>query len=223
MDFPPFEHLLHYEKVHGARLNISFSNIRDFHLDGFRRNLPKDLDLNWTFRNGTPELRRLIAKRHRTSPKRVLVTTGATEANFLVNASLVHPRERVLVDVPIYSPLRDVPRGVGAKVVEIPRNCEDGWRLDLDRWRKTAGRRASLLVFANLNNPTSTALSSSDIRELADIAEECDGRCLFFYDIEPNSCRRFARPSLRFRVSPPKPRRKWSGTPKKRPSAMTVP
>jgi len=178
MDFPPFEHLLYYEKVHGARLNISFSNIREFHLDGFRRKLPKDLDLNWTFRNGTPELRRLIANRHRTSPKRVLVTTGATEANFLVNASLVHPRERVLVDVPIYSPLRDVPRGVGAKVVEIPRNCEDGWRLDLDRWRKTAGRRASLLVFANLNNPTSTALSRSDLRELADIAEECDGRVL---------------------------------------------
>jgi len=106
------------------------------------------------------------------------VTTGATEGNFLVNTSLVHPRDRVLVDVPIYSPLRDVPRGVGAKVVEIPRNCEDGWRLDLDRWRKTAGRRASLLVFANLNNPTSTALSRPDIRELADIAEECDGRVL---------------------------------------------
>src|SRR5256712_1190180 len=178
MDFPPFEHLLYYEKVHVARLNISFSNIREFHLDGFRRKLPKDLDLNWPFRNGTPELRRLIANRHRTSPKRVLVTTGATEANFLVNASLVHPRERVLVDVPIYSPLRDVPRGVGAKVVEIPRNCEDGWRLDLDRWRKTAGRRASLLVFANLNNPTSPALPRSDLRELADIAEECDGRVL---------------------------------------------
>ncbi len=178
MDFPPFEHLLYYERVHGARLNISFSNIREFHLDGFGRKLPKGLDLNWTFRNGTPELRRLIARRHRTNSKRVLVTTGATEANFLVNASLVRPRERVLVDVPVYSPLRDVPRGIGAKVVEIPRDCEDGWRLDLDRWRTTAGRRARLLVFANLNNPTSTALSRSDVRELADIAEECDGHVL---------------------------------------------
>ena len=178
MDFPPFEHLLYYERVHGARLNISFSNIREFHLDGFGRSLSKDLDLNWTFRNGTPELRRLIAKRYRTHSKRVLVTTGATEANFLVNASLVHPRDRVLVDIPIYSPLRDVPRGVGAKVVEIPRDCEDGWRLDLDRWRKMARRRARLLVFANLNNPTSTALTRSDLRELADIAEECDGHVL---------------------------------------------
>jgi len=178
MEFPPFEHLLYYERVHGARLNISFSNIREFRLDGFGRSLPKDLDLNWTFRNGTPELRRLIARRHRTSPNRVLVTTGATEGNFLVNASLVHPRDQVLVDIPIYSPLRDVPRGVGAKVVEIPRECKDGWRLDLDRWRKLAGRRACLLVFANLNNPTSTALSRSDLRALADIAEECDGHVL---------------------------------------------
>ena len=178
MNFPPFEHLLYYEKVHGAGLNISYSNIREFRLNGFGRSLPEDLDLNWTFRNGTPELRQLIAKRHRTSSKRVLVTTGATEANFLVNASLVQPGDRVLVDVPIYSPLRDVPRGVGAKVIGIPRDCSDGWRLDLDRWRKLAGRRARLLVFANLNNPTSTALSHSDTRELADIAEECDGHVL---------------------------------------------
>src|SRR5881409_3611402 len=178
MDFPPFEHLLYYERVHGARLNISYSNIREFHLDGFGRSLPKDLDLNWTFRNGTPEIRRLIARRHRASSQEVLVTTGATEGNFLVNASLIHPRDRVLVDVPIYSPLRDVPRGVGANVVEIPRDCQDGWRLNLDRWRKSAGRKARLLVFANLNNPTSTALSRSDIRELADIVEECDGHVL---------------------------------------------
>src|SRR6266851_4277802 len=105
MELPPFEHLLYYEKVHGARLNISYSNIREFHLDGFRRQLPKDLDLNWTFRNGTPVLRRLIARRHRTSPNR-------------------------------------------------------------------------LLVFANLNNPTSTVLPRADLRELADIAEECDGHVL---------------------------------------------
>src|SRR3989454_504046 len=98
MDFPPFEHLLYYERVHGARLNISYSNIREFHLDGFGRSLPRDLDLNWTFRNGTPEIRRLIARRHRASSQEVLVTTGATEGNFLVNTSLVHPRDRVLVD-----------------------------------------------------------------------------------------------------------------------------
>src|SRR2546422_9647761 len=111
MELPPFEHLLYYEKVHGARLNISYSNIREFRLDGFRQRLPKDLDLNWTFRNGTPELRRLIARRHRTSPNRILVTTGATEANFLVNASLFLPRVRGFVVSPLYPPFAAAPRG----------------------------------------------------------------------------------------------------------------
>src|SRR5207244_10731729 len=119
MDFPPFEHLLYYERVHGARLNISYSNIREFRLDGFRRGLPKNLDLNWTFRNGTPGLRELIAKRHRTSSRHVLVTTGATEANFLVNGSLVRPKDRDLVDIPTSSPLRHFPRAVGTDVLDI--------------------------------------------------------------------------------------------------------
>src|SRR5207247_7440189 len=136
------------------------------------------LDFNCTCRTGSPDVGQLIATLHRRSTERFLVTPGATQANFLVNASLVHPRDRVLVDIPIYSPLRDVPRGMGAKVVEIARDCEDGWRLDLDCWRKMAGRRARLLVFANLNNPTSTALSRSDLRALADIAAECDGHVL---------------------------------------------
>src|SRR5438128_5519117 len=45
MNFPPFELLLYSEKVHGARLNISYSNIREFRLNGFGLSLPEDLDL----------------------------------------------------------------------------------------------------------------------------------------------------------------------------------
>ncbi len=173
MDFPPFEHLLYYEKVHGARLNISYSNIREFHLDGFGRRLPRDLDLNWTFRNGTPELRRLIARRHHANSQQVLVTTGATEGNFLVNASLVHPRDRVLVDVPIYSPLRDVPRGVGANVIEIPRDCRNGWRLDLDRWRKLAARKAPFRELAFDDTSPSVAEFGPRMIALSTVTKVC--------------------------------------------------
>ena len=178
VDFPYFEHLHYYDQVRDARLNISYSNVREFTFGEFRRELPKDLDLNWANTNGPERLRKMIAGRHGTGVDRVLMTTGATEGNFVVNASMVRPGDRVLVDSPIYSPLRDVPTGLGAQVIRISRACDDGWRLDLDRWRKTAGRRARLLVFANLNNPTPTALSRGNLRELADIAEECDGHVL---------------------------------------------
>lgn len=178
MAFPPFEHLKFYEGVHDVRLNISFSNVKAFTLGEFRRALPKDLNLNWTDERGSPELRRLIGRRHDVAGDHVLVTTGATEANFLVNAALVRPRDRVVVDSPIYSPLRDCPTGFGGRIVPVPRDCRDEWTLDLDRFRKAVGRRAKLLVFANLNNPTSAAFGRKEIREIADIAEECGGYAL---------------------------------------------
>ena len=178
MEFPPFEHLRFYEGVHDVRLNISYSNVKGFTLGEFHKALPKDLDLNWTDERGPPELRRVIALRSGVGMDRVLVTTGATEANFLANASLVRPGDRVIVDSPIYSPLRDCATGLGGQVIQVPRECHNGWGLDLDRFRKAAGRRAQLLVFANLNNPTSAAIGRSEIRELADIAEECDGYVL---------------------------------------------
>lgn len=108
----------------------------------------------------------------------VLVTTGATEANFLVHAALLRPGDRVVVDSPIYSPLRNCAAGFGGRVVAVPRDCRDDWSLDPDRFRKAAGRRAKLFVLANLNNPTSAALGQKEIRELADIAQECDGYVL---------------------------------------------
>jgi len=178
MEFPPFEHLRFYEGVHDVRLNISYSNIKGFTLGEFHKTLPKDLDLNWTDERGPPELRRLIARHTGVTMDHVLVTTGATEANFLANAALVQPRDRVVVDTPNYSPLRDCAAGLGADVIPVMRDCRDGWSLDLDGFRKAVGGRAKLLVFANLNNPTSAPIDRATLRELSDIAQECDGYVL---------------------------------------------
>ena len=178
VDFPYFEHLHYYDQVRDARLNISYSNVREFTFGEFRRELPKDLDLNWANTNGPERLRKMIAGRHGTGVDRVLMTTGATEGNFVVNASMVRPGDRVLVDSPIYSPLRDVPTGLGAQVIRISRACDDGWRLDLNRWRAEAKAGARLLVFANLGNPTSEALSRTEIGEVAEIAEESEAYVL---------------------------------------------
>ena len=132
MDFPYFEHLHYYDRVRGARLNISYSNIHEFTFGEFHRELPDDHDLNTTHTNGPEKLRKMVASRHGTRADRVLMTTGATEGNFVVNATLVRPGDRVLVDSPIYSPLRDVPAGFGARVIRIQRDCNNGWRLDVD-------------------------------------------------------------------------------------------
>lgn len=168
--FPPFEHLHLYEGIHGKALNISLSNVKAFTFREFGRSLPGDLDLNWADPEGPRELRALIARRHRVPTDHVLVTIGATEANFLVNAALVRAGDRVVVDSPTYTPLRECPRGFGARVVPVRRSCHDGWRLDLDRLETSMGRGARLVVFANLNNPTSAGLTARDLRRISELA-----------------------------------------------------
>ena len=176
MDFPIFEHLHLYEGLREL-VNISYSNVAPFRLGGFERDLPPDLELEWTDPDGMPDLRRAIARRHGVPPDRVLVTSGATEANFLVNAALVRPGDRVVVDAPTYSPLRDCPRGFGASVLPVLRDCRT-WSLDLDRWNRATKPKTRLLVFANLNNPTSAPLSRGDLRALGELAEERESHVL---------------------------------------------
>jgi len=177
--FPPFQHLHFYDDLPPSRfLNISFSDMTGFTLKEFGGFSPSDRDLRWSDVAGMPALRSSIARLHRVPGANVLITTGATEANFLVNAALLGPGDRVLADCPMYSPLRDCPRGFGADVVEIARDCRDGWALDIDRFRKAANRRTRLLVLCNLNNPTSARVTKGELMELLDLAGEHDAHLL---------------------------------------------
>ena len=172
MRFPPFEHLHLYERGPPNVVNISLSNVQGFRFGEFARPVPADFDLNEADPNGARELRTLIARRHGVPVDHVLVTGGATEANFLVNAALVEPGARVVVDSPIYSPLRDCPIGFGASVASVARDCRSDWAFDVDRVRRAMGRRCRLVVLANLNNPTSAALSRSELEELCQLAAD---------------------------------------------------
>lgn len=179
MKFPRFEHLHFYDDLHGPRfLNISYSDVAPFTLREFDGYLPTKLDLSWGDVAGMPSLRRRVAGLHGVPRENVLITTGATEANFVVNAALVGPGDRVVVDSPMYSPLRDCPKGFGADVVEVARDCRDGWAFDVDRFRRAANRRTRLLVLCNLNNPTSARIGKGDLRELLELAEELDAHLL---------------------------------------------
>ncbi len=171
MQFPKFDHLHFYERTQGARYDISRSNLLAYHLPEFRRGLG-NFDLNWNDPTGSVELRKLIGHVHGVPANHIAVTCGATEGNFVVNAALVNRGDRVLVDLPIYSPLRDVPRGFTPNVHNVPRSRGDAWSLDPDRWRKAAGRRTRLFVLCNLNNPTSSAVGTSQLRELANLAAD---------------------------------------------------
>ncbi|HKZ63370.1 MAG TPA: pyridoxal phosphate-dependent aminotransferase [Thermoplasmata archaeon] len=171
MEFPPFELLHWFERTEGKGfLHISHSEILGFRFSEFGKEFP-DLDLGEAFPRGSPKLRSLIGAQHQIWPDQVLVCNGASEANFLVQAALLSPGDEVLVENPLYPPLREGLAGFGAAVRRVPRLPAEGWRLDLDALERAITAKTKLVVLTNLNNPTGGMLRAADLRRLADLAE----------------------------------------------------
>jgi aspartate/methionine/tyrosine aminotransferase len=103
-----------------------------------------------------------------------LLTQGTSEANTLVMHLLAEPGTNVIVDVPAYQPLPDLPRTYGATTAPVERRYEEGWRLDLQRVQEACTGATSAIFTSNLHNPTGAALQREDLRALADIAADAE-------------------------------------------------
>jgi aspartate/methionine/tyrosine aminotransferase len=170
--FPDFGLLRYFQEHEAARNSISFSDMLPFHLRGFDRDLG-DLDLHETSWIGRPEFRRLIGKIHGVGPERVIVTCGASEANFLVSAALVGPGDWPIAESPTYPPLRNLPSTFAGRGLEAFR-APPGYSLDPDSVKLIATERTRLLTMTNLNNPTAALTDESTLKELGALAEEHD-------------------------------------------------
>jgi len=101
-----------------------------------------------------------------------LLTMGTSEANALVMQLLCSEGTNVIVDVPAYQPLPELPGLYGSRTVPIPRHMNEGWRLDLQRVQEAVSSDTVAIFTSNLHNPTGTALMREDLRALADIAAD---------------------------------------------------
>jgi aspartate/methionine/tyrosine aminotransferase len=105
-----------------------------------------------------------------------LLTTGASEAIFLVLSSLFEAGDSIIVQKPIYQSLYQVAEDRGIKILD--------WDLDLEGMNWDLGKlndlvkknpEAKALVINNPNNPVGTVFSENELLELSRIL---DGRYL---------------------------------------------
>src|SRR3954470_10625033 len=107
-----------------------------------------------------------------TSPDRVLITTGTSEAIDLTLSALVDEGDEVLVPLPTY-PLYTA---VLAKLAATPRyyrtDPDRDWVPDIEHLRTLITPRTRVLVVIDPNNPTGAVYPTSVRRALIDVAEE---------------------------------------------------
>jgi aspartate/methionine/tyrosine aminotransferase len=139
----------------------------------------KDLDidlsevsLRYGYHRGKPELRECIAGQYPgLKEENIIVTTGASEANFLVVSALVKPGDHVIVEHPNYPSLYEVPRSLGCSVDLLTLRFEHRFKPDLSALERKITPKTRLISLTHPNNPTGSMISREELQSIIDLVE----------------------------------------------------
>ncbi|WP_298872415.1 PLP-dependent aminotransferase family protein [uncultured Microbacterium sp.] len=117
---------------------------------------------------GDPTLRAAIADHYAnrglaTSPDQILVTTGAQSAIHLIASVLIGRADRVMLETPTYPHAADAFRRVGARLIGVPVDSDDGW--DVERAEQSFARALPSLAYLmpDFHNPTGRSMDEREV------------------------------------------------------------
>src|SRR5947209_11081339 len=113
-----------------ARFSLTSSGVLDYPL----AELPPDFDdaeKDAGSGGGYPPLVRRLAQKTGAPAECVVHTIGASMANFVAMAALIHRGDEVLIEHPTYEPLPAIAQWLGAKVRRLERRADKGFKLGL--------------------------------------------------------------------------------------------
>lgn len=130
-------------------------------------------DLNYPHVNGIPELRRNIARMYPDAgPGNVLVTVGASEANYLAVRTLLAPGEEIVIMRPNYMQIWGIARNHELRINTFGLREEAGWAPDLDELEAVVSGKTKMIAVCQPNNPTGRILTAAEIDQIVAIAEK---------------------------------------------------
>jgi aspartate/methionine/tyrosine aminotransferase len=129
---------------------------------------------------GLPELRRAISRKEKrvngveVFSDDVIISSGISEGIQMVFGALVEPGDEVLLPGPTYPPYISYARFFGGKPVMYRTTENDGWQPDVDDLRKKVSEKTRGIVVINPNNPSGALYEEKVLKEIVDLAGECD-------------------------------------------------
>ncbi|MDH4467072.1 MAG: pyridoxal phosphate-dependent aminotransferase [Bacteriovoracaceae bacterium] len=127
---------------------------------------------------GSWELRKTIADlyirrpSHPIDPEDVIVFTGAQEAIFALQISLLGPHDEVLVVTPTYGSMMSFLLSLKIKIIEVPLSQENSWKINVSKIEQSLTPRTKLISINFPNNPIGVDLTPEDKGELAKLSEK---------------------------------------------------
>ena len=125
-------------------------------------------ETRYTATAGLPELRERIAELEDVSPEEVIIAPGAK----ILIASEIAMAKRVTIIAPYWNAYLLISHQFGKKLEVIETRLENRWTPQIEDFD------GDLLVLNYPNNPTGRVLSSSKVREIAEIVEDKGAKLL---------------------------------------------
>lgn len=105
-------------------------------------------------------------------PESILVTAGTTEAILIYFHVRYTPGANVVVFVPAFHILPEVPEFLGYEVRKIPLRKENNFRPDLEEVANIVDERTKAIVLNTPHNPTGIVFSDREIQTIVSLAEK---------------------------------------------------
>jgi aspartate/methionine/tyrosine aminotransferase len=127
-----------------------------------------------------PPLSASIAAEYGVNESSVLVTAGATHANFLAAAAALSlaEGEGIVVEEPGYDPLVHTPAGLGGTVTRFERPARSGYPLLPSEITSAVSGRTALVTVTNRHNPTGRLTSREELASVAEPVADANSRLL---------------------------------------------
>jgi len=160
-----------------ARYNLARSGVPRLALERLDLSLA-DLLHNENAEDGWPPLKERIAVRQGVTAAHVVTTHGCSMANHLAFAATIEAGDDVVMESPLYEPMLRVAEYLGARVIQVARQVENRWRVDVDDIARALTPKTKLVVLSNLHNPTGAFDGDITLTEVARVASRVGAKVL---------------------------------------------
>jgi aspartate/methionine/tyrosine aminotransferase len=154
-----------------AKYNLALSGVIGYPLARLPVTI-EDLEINGVNSYGYPPLLAALAAKFNVESACVVHAAGTSMANHLAMATILEHGDEVLLEHPVYDPLLQVPRYLGAKIKRFPRRFEEGFRLDVQEIERHLSPHTRLIVLTNFHNPSGVLTDNETLAHVGELARK---------------------------------------------------
>jgi aspartate aminotransferase len=132
----------------------------------------------YTVVSGIPELRKAIVERHAAdfatdyAPDECVFTTGGKLALFNAIQVLIDHGDEVILPVPYWVSFKDIIQYAGGKVVYLPTDEKENFRITADAIEAAITPRTKAIILNSPSNPAGSVVSAADLERIVRLAHE---------------------------------------------------